>query len=115
MRRFFLLLFAAASINALAADTAVKGYLVDVACYARIKQKHGSPANHSKSCLTAPNCADSGFGVLTDDKQFIKFDQDGNEKARKFVTGMDKETGIRVTVTGSVNSDTMTVSRIELQ
>ena len=115
MRRFVLLLFMAASINALAADTAVKGYLVDVACLARMKQKHALAASHSKACLQVPNCADSGYGVVTEDKQFIKFDQDGNEKVRKFVTGIDKKNDIRVTVTGTVDSDTMTVSKIELQ
>jgi hypothetical protein len=41
MRKFILILFAALSISAFAADTTVKGYLVDLACAREEGQKDG--------------------------------------------------------------------------
>jgi hypothetical protein len=118
MRRFFLLLFVAASISALAADTAVQGYLLDSACYDRLKPKGNlgmAAALHARDCLRGPMCMRSGYGVLADGKRFIRFDRDGNDKVKKFIAGFSKETDLKITVTGKVDGDMMTVSKIELQ
>ena len=115
MRKFILLLFAALSINAIAADTTVKGYLVDIACAREEGQKPGFGAKHDKDCLQMPDCVKGGYGVLTDDKKVIHFDAAGNAEAKKFISGLKKEKDIKVTITGAVNGDSMTVSKIELQ
>ncbi len=115
MKRFVLILFVMASISALAADTAVKGYLMDVACSGRKARKPGSAVGHTKTCLRTPACEESGYAVLTDDNQVIKFDHDGNERAKKFLVDLTKDDHIQVTVTGAVDGDHMTVSKIELQ
>ncbi|HXB20678.1 MAG TPA: hypothetical protein VNV88_04805 [Candidatus Solibacter sp.] len=114
MRRLVLILFATASISAFAADTAVKGYLMDIACSARTARKAGSAVSHTKACLRTPPCEESGYAVLTNDNQVIRFDHDGNERAKKFLADMAKDDNIKVTVTGAVNGDKMTVSKIEL-
>ena len=115
MRKFILLLFAAISINAIAADTTVKGFLVDIACAREEGQKPGFGAKHDKDCLQMPDCLKSGYGVLTDDKKVIHFDAAGNGEVKKFIAGLKKEKDLKVTVTGAVNGDSMTVSKIELQ
>jgi hypothetical protein len=115
----FLLLLASTSIVAVdAGDKVVKGYLLDVACYDRLKPKgHLAVASglHSRTCLQTAFCARSGYGLLSEDQHFIKFDSDSNERVGKFISSFSKETDIRVTVTGKQTGDTMAMSKIELQ
>jgi hypothetical protein len=115
MRRIALVLLTAAALSAFAAETKVQGYLVDLACASEEGQKPGFGAKHSKMCLQMPECVKSGYGVLTDDKKVIKFDAQSNAKAKQFIAGMKKDKDIKVNVTGTVNGERMTVSKIELQ
>ena len=115
MRRIALVLLTAAALSAFAAETKVQGYLVDLACASEEGQKPGFGAKHSKMCLQMPECVKSGYGVLTDDKKVIKFDAASNAKAKQFIAGMKKDKDIKVNVTGTVNGERMTVSKIELQ
>ncbi|HKV93222.1 MAG TPA: hypothetical protein VJW20_11805 [Candidatus Angelobacter sp.] len=115
MRKSILVLFAALAISAFAADTTVKGYLVDLSCAHTDGQKPGFGAKHSKDCLQMEDCEKSGYGVLTDDKKVIKFDKASNAQAKKFIADLKKPKDIRVNVTGTVKGNTMTVSKIELQ
>jgi hypothetical protein len=115
MKKFAMILFAAISISAFAADTTVKGHLVDLACAAEDGNKPGFGEKHSKGCLQMPDCVKSGYGVLTEDKKVIKFDAAGNEKASKFIDGLQKKNDIKVSVTGNLDGDRITVSKIDLQ
>jgi len=115
MKKVVLILIAAAAIGAFAADTQVKGYLVDMACGREEGSRPDFGIKHSKECLQMPECVNSGYGVLTDDKKIIQFDAAGNEKAKKFIADLKKTTDIKVTVTGTLNGGAMTVSKIELQ
>ena len=115
MKKFVMILFAALSISAFAADTTVKGYLVDLACAKEEGQKPGFGAKHTKGCLQMEDCEKSGYGVMTDDKKVIRFDKAGNEQARKFIAGLTKKSDIKVAVDGAVNGENMTVSKITLQ
>ena len=115
MKKFLMMLFVAVSISAFAADSTVKGYLVDLACSAEEGAKPGFGAKHTKDCLQMPDCVKSGYGVLTANKKVVKFDKAGNEEAKKFIADTKKAKDIRVNVTGTVKGDTMTVSKIELQ
>ncbi len=115
MRKLILALFAALAVSALAADTTVKGYLVDMDCARTDGQAPGFGAKHSKSCLEMDDCAKSGYGILTDDKKVIHFDAAGNQQAKKFIAELKKSKDIKVSVTGALKGDTMTVSKIELQ
>jgi len=115
MRRIALVLLTAAALSAFAAETKVQGYLVDIACANEEGQKPGFGAKHSKDCLQMPDCATSGYGVLTDDKKVIKFDAASNAKAKQFIAGMKKDKDIKVNVTGTVEGEKMAVSKVELQ
>ena len=105
----------AAALSAFAAETKVQGYLVDLACSREEGQKPGFGAKHSTMCLQMPECAKSGYGVLTDDKKVIMFDAASNEKAKKFIADLTKDKDIKVNVTGTMNGDRLSVSKIELQ
>jgi hypothetical protein len=115
MKKFIAIIFAAFALSAIAADTAVKGYLVDLSCASEEGQKPEFGIKHSKACLQMPDCEQSGYGVLTDDKKVIRFDKAGNEQARKFIASTPKHDDIKVMVTGAVSGDHMTVSKIELK
>lgn len=110
------LLLLAGSLFAAQPQT-VKGHLVDLACASENaeKPKPNFREKHSKRCLQMPDCAESGYGVLTADDKVIKFDAKGNETAKKFIEGTDHDRDWKVTVTGTVNGDTMTVDTLALQ
>jgi Gram-negative bacterial TonB protein C-terminal len=114
MKRLITIVFAALSISALAADTSVQGYLIDSSCAARSARRPGFGAGHARTCLRMPSCAASGYGVLTDDKRFIKFDQDGSEQAKQLLADLTQEANIKVNVSGKVDGDRMTVTGMRL-
>jgi hypothetical protein len=115
MRKLVLVLFAALAVSSFAADTTVKGYLVDLACAAEEGQKPGFGAKHTKDCLQMDECEKSGYGVLTADNKVIRFDKASNAQAKKFIADLKKTKDIKVSVTGAVKGDTIAVSKIELQ
>ena len=115
MRKVVLVLLAATALSSFAADTNVKGYLVDMACGREEGSRPDFGIKHSKMCLQMPECAASGYGILTEDKKVIRFDAAGNEQAKKFIADVKRTTDIKVTVTGTVQGSSMTVSKIELQ
>ncbi len=115
MKKLAMIFVVTAALSAFAADTAVKGYLVDLECGRAEGQNAGFGAGHTKECLQMPDCAKSGYGVLTDDKKIIVFDTAGNEQAKKFIVALQQTKDVKVTVTGARNGNSMTVSKIELQ
>jgi len=115
MKKLTLVLLTAVALSAFAAETKVQGYLVDLACASEDGQKPGFGAKHSKGCLQMPECVQSGYGILTDDKKVIKFDAASNAKAKQFIADLKKNKDIKVNVTGTVDGERMAVSKIELQ
>jgi hypothetical protein len=98
----------------LAAES-VDGYLVDKMCSAKIVEKGAGAAKmHTKMCAMMPNCKGSGFGVVTADGKFLKFDADGDSKAVKLLEGTDKKDSIKVSVDGKVDGDNIKVTKLSL-
>lgn len=110
-----LMVLTALAASAFAADTTVKGYLVDRACAFDDGKEDGFGAKHTKVCLQMANCEKSGYAVLTEDKRIIVFDYPGNVLAKKFIEALTKKNDIRVVVTGTLNGDQIKVTKIELQ
>lgn len=94
-------------------STTLKGYLMDVSCATKHAGEAGFAEGHDKECLQM--CADSGFGVLSDEGKFVKFDDEGNKKVEAFVKATDTDGAWKVTVTGKVTGEKMTVESIALQ
>ena len=107
MKKFFR--FAAAgSLLALAAFAETwNGTLVDVMC------KNKDIAAHTKKC--ALGCAKSGFGLVTSDGKFVKFDESGNAQALAALKATEKEKDLKARVEGTLDGDIVQVSKIVIE
>lgn len=83
--------------------------VVDVSCSKKVA---ADPDSHTRDC--ALKCTDSGFGIVTSDQKFLKFDAKGNEKIVAELKASSKTDHLRVNVTGKVDGDTIQVSSVKL-
>jgi len=83
--------------------------VVDVNCS---KRAAANPDAHTRDC--ALKCAGSGFGIVTQDQKFLKFDAAGNAKVTEALKASDKKDHLRVNVDGDVQGDTLKVKSVEL-
>ena len=83
--------------------------LVDVNCSKKVA---ADPDSHTRAC--ALKCEGSGFGVITGDKQFLKFDAEGNKEVVAALKASDKKDHLRVDVSGDVKGDTLQVKSVKL-
>lgn len=83
--------------------------ILDVACS---KKSAADADSHTRDC--ALMCKESGFGIVTADKKFLKFDASGNAKMLELLKASDKSDHLRVNVTGDVKGDTIAVSSVKL-
>jgi hypothetical protein len=95
----------------LAAET-VNGILVDQACSP--KMSYDDAKGHSKECAMMDDCKKSGFGVVTADGKFLKFDAAGDKKALEAIEATDKEEGITISVDGTVDGKTIKVTSLKI-
>lgn len=84
--------------------------VVDVNCSGKVA---ANPDAHTRECLLT--CEKSGFGILTSDKKFLKFDAAGNAKIAKEIKASQKTDHMRVNVTGDVQGDMLKVNTIHLE
>ncbi|MGB7462765.1 MAG: hypothetical protein WBW14_07720 [Candidatus Acidiferrum sp.] len=106
----FLVLLGLAAMPAWAAVETYKDVsVVDVNCSTKVA---ADPDSHTRAC--ALKCAASGFGIVTKDKQFLKFDAEGNAKIADALKASDKKDHLRVDVSGDVQGDTLKVTSIKL-
>ena len=112
MKKLFLTLtvMVAMSMGLRAASETWKGVsLVDSMCAAKVKS---NPDKHTTKC--AIQCQESGFGILTEDGTFLKFDSAGNEKALAALKATKKTDHLRATVSGEKDGDTIKVESLSL-
>jgi len=83
--------------------------VVDVACS---KRAAADADAHTREC--AIGCEESGFGILTADQKFLKFDANGNAKVLAALKASDKKDHLRVVVSGDVQGDTIKVTSVKL-
>jgi hypothetical protein len=84
--------------------------LVDANCEKKVAD---NPDAHTRDC--ALKCEKSGYGIITSDKKFIKFDAAGNDQVATALKASDKKDHLRVDVTGDVNGDSMKVTSVTLR
>jgi hypothetical protein len=91
------------------------GFLIDLACARERKDKEPSLGEeHTKKCMQMPACDRSGFGILTDTNQLLRFDEDGNRRARKLLERTKREKNLYCVVWGRRSNDILNVSRMEV-
>src|SRR3954469_5915716 len=93
-------------LTAAASDT-FSGTVVDVMCRAK------DLAGHTREC--AITCAKSGYGLVTADGKFLKFDESGNARTLAALKKSTKEKELKAKVTGTLDGDVLKVQTIELQ
>ena len=102
-----------AGLCAVPAFAAAESYenvaVVDVSCS---KRAAADPDSHTREC--ALKCASSGFGIVTSDQKFLKFDAAGNAKITEALKASSEKDHLRVNVEGDVQGDTLKVKSIKL-
>ena len=83
--------------------------LMDVNCS---RKAAANPDAHTRDC--ALQCAGSGFGIVTKDQHFLKFDAAGNAKIVEALKASSKKDHLRVNVNGDVQGDTLKVASVTL-
>ncbi len=88
----------------------VEGILMHKMCSAKM-QTHDAAKMHTKMC--ASNCSGSGFGLVTSEGKFLKFDAEGDKKATA-LKATDKTENLTVSIEGDVDGDNIKVKSLEL-
>jgi hypothetical protein len=110
MKRLLLLLFAAAAVPLVAqAETWKNVPLIDAMCAAKDAVK-ADPGSHPTKC--AIQCQKSGYGILTADGNFLKFDREGNEQATAALKATKKTDHLRVEVQGERRGNEIQVKSV---
>ena len=84
--------------------------VVDANCSKKVAD---APDSHTRAC--ALKCAASGFGIVTSDKKFLKFDTEGNTQILAALKASSKKDHLRVDVDGEVQGDTLKVTSVRLR
>jgi hypothetical protein len=92
-----------------AAQTYNNVSVVDVNCSKKVA---ADPDSHTRAC--ALKCSASGYGIITEDKKFLKFDAEGNKKITEALKASDRKDHLRADVSGDVEGDTLKVNSVKL-
>ena len=83
------------------------GTVVDVMCRGK------DLAGHTRDC--AVTCSKSGYGLVTADGKFLKFDEQGNVRTLGVLKKAAKDKDLKAKITGALAGDVLKVESIELQ
>src|SRR5437763_9547151 len=89
-----------------AAAETFSGTVVDVMCRGK------DLASHTREC--ALTCARTGFGLVTPDGKFLKFDEAGNARTLSALRKATQEKDLKAVVTGDAEGDMIKVQSIAL-
>lgn len=102
-----------------------EGYLTDVHCWTKGKDDETgkvdvkkNPEKHTTSCLKMDMCMKDGLGIAIKQGdgtyKFFKFDKAGSKKADdEIMMKTKRKFGNKITVKGTINGDTITISSIK--
>ena len=110
MRKFFLIPMTLLLFPLAAPAAEWTGYLMDTMC---VPSKRDQPAAHTAECMRG--CQKSGFGLITADGKYIKFDEAGNAKALKQLELSKKEDNLLVKVNGQLKGGMIQVDSVVLE
>jgi len=84
--------------------------VVDSNCSKKVAD---NPDSHTRAC--ALKCEASGYGIITSDKKFLKFDAEGNKEIVAALKASDNKDHLRADVAGDVEGDTLKVTSVKLR
>jgi hypothetical protein len=110
MKKIFVLsaLLAASSLVGWAGEW--QGHVMDSMCAAKMRDK---ASTHKAKC--ALSCSKGGYGLVTADGKYIKFDEAGNAKALAALKATSKTDDLKAKVTGTMDGDVIQVESISIQ
>ena len=94
----------------LAGGAEFNGLLMDTMCAAK---KLDQASSHTAQCMK--DCATSGFGLVTKDGKYLKFNEGGNAKALKALKADNRQANLQVKVTGELKGSVIRVDSIAMQ
>jgi type 1 fimbria pilin len=89
----------------------ITGNLIDNACAESAKDLETRAKNHSTSCALMDGCEKSGYAVYAD-KKLYKLDDKGNDSAADLLKNTKTQKGVKVTVEGTIEGDTIHVTKL---
>src|SRR5690242_3859323 len=89
----------------------ITGNLIDNACAESAKDLDTRAKNHSTSCALMDGCEKSGYAVYAD-KKLYKLDDKGNDSAADLLKNTKTQKGVKVTVEGTIEGDTIHVTKL---
>jgi len=92
---------------AVASAESFSGTVVDIMCRGK------DLASHTREC--AVSCAKSGYGLVTAEGKFLKFDEAGNARTLAALRKLTKENDLKAKVTGTAKGDVLKVEAIDFQ
>jgi hypothetical protein len=95
------------TLAAVASAADFTGTVVDVMCRGK------DLAGHTREC--AVTCSKSGYGLVTADGKFLKFDESGNARTLTALKKSGKEKDLKAKVAGTLDGDVLKVQAIDLQ
>src|SRR5258708_34155967 len=90
----------------------ISGNLIDNACAESAKDIGARAKNHSTSCGMMDGCEKSGYAVYAADNKLYKLDDKGNGLAGGLLKSTQTKKGVKVSVEGTVNGDTIKVTKL---
>jgi len=110
MKRIVLLCVIALLMPAFAAAEDWSGVsILDVQCSAKARANADA---HTRDC--ALMCVKSGFGIVDQSGNFLKFDAKGNQEATKLIQNTSKKDHLRVNVSGTKDGGTIHVQSLSM-
>jgi len=106
-----LLIFAAMLYAQGNKSVTITGNLIDNACAESAKDLDAKAKNHSTSCAVMDSCETSGYAVYVDHKLY-KLDDKGNSSAAELLKSTKTLKGLKVSVEGTVEGDTIHVTKL---
>src|SRR6266849_4747155 len=90
----------------------ITGNLIDNACAESAKDLDMKAKNHSTNCAMMDGCEKSGYAVYAADKKLYKLDDKGNDLAAGVLKNTQTKKGVKVSVEGTLNGDTIKVTKL---
>jgi hypothetical protein len=97
----------ALALSGLVSAADFSGTVVDVMCRGK------DLASHTREC--AVTCSKSGYGLVTADGKFLKFDEIGNARTLTALKKSAKDKELKAKVSGTLEGEVLKVQAIELQ
>jgi hypothetical protein len=93
----------------------IQGVVIDRNCGEDIV-KHGRQIilKQRRDCSLRKHYLRDGYGVVTDDQKFYRFDDAGNKKALELLKNIPDRDNLKVIISGDIDGDTIKVGRMSL-